>query len=143
MKWSKEQYQEYLKSNPKKRKDCGACLDAVKELLAEKKHKYNAKSTSINSIKFRSLHEASVYSDLKMYHKFGKIQGFALQPKFDLDNETTWKVDFIVIKNDGSVELIEAKGKETEDYKIKLRLLREKYPHLNLTVIKTGKKWIP
>lgn len=47
-------------------------------------HKYHAKPTTVDGIRFASKAEARRYQELRMLEKAGKIEGLELQPKFQL-----------------------------------------------------------
>ena len=76
--------------------------------------------------RYDSKFEASVAQDLELMQKAGEIQGFDTQYKvdiyaYDVDGVQvklcSHKVDFRIHHNDGTYELLEAKGRETQDYK--------------------------
>lgn len=119
MRWTDEQYQEYL-GKPKK------------------KSKYNAKKTVVDGITFDSKKEAEYYIGLKALVRAGEIKGFARQCKFVVtegDEETKateYLADFIVIHNDDKAEIIDTKGVQTAVFKLKMKCFREKYPNLRV-----------
>ncbi|WP_110939841.1 DUF1064 domain-containing protein [Geosporobacter subterraneus] len=123
MRWTKEQYQAYLEKQ-------------------EKKSKYGAKKTEVDGIVFDSQREANYYCELKMLKQAGEIRDFALQPKYillprdDKSRGITYKADFIITHNDGSKEIIDVKGFETKDFKLKKKLFEHNYPDLKLTIVK-------
>jgi hypothetical protein len=103
-----------------------------------KKHKFNAKKTEVDGIKFASKKEAKRYSELKLLASQGKITDLKLQPVFELipsfkcDNKTIRRIkyiaDFYYCQN--GVEVVEdCKGFRTEVYKIKKKLFLYKYGH--------------
>lgn len=47
-------------------------------------HKYHAKPTTVDGIRFASMAEAKRYGELKLLEKAGVIEGLELQPKFAL-----------------------------------------------------------
>lgn len=120
MRWTTEQYQEYLGKTPKK------------------KSKYNAVKTKVDGILFDSKKEADYYIGLKMLVKAGEIKGFARQAEFIViegDDETAptkYKADFVVFRNDDTAEIIDTKGIETEVFKIKMKAFHEKMPRLEV-----------
>ena len=102
-------------------------------------NKYNASRTVVNGIKFDSKAEASRYSQLCLMLRSGKIKAFSRQPSFII-SEADGKVlryrpDFIVW--DGSKVWVEdVKGFSTAEFRAKATMFREKYPYLELRVIK-------
>ena len=116
------------------------------------KSKYNAKKIEFNGIKFDSVMERDYYiyltEELKLEDgkDFERQPVFELQPKFYQRGKNiraiTYKGDYIVNNN-----VIDIKGFETTDFKIKKKLFQFKYPELDLICITaapkyTGKKWI-
>jgi len=51
---------------------------------------------------------------------------------------TTMVIDFRVIHDDGSIELIETKGHETPDYKLKRKLFEALFPEAVYSIVKKG-----
>jgi hypothetical protein len=47
-------------------------------------HKFNAKPTVVDGIRFASMKEARRYQELKLLEKAGQIRDLSLQPAFDL-----------------------------------------------------------
>ena len=135
MRWTEEQYTEYLRKN-NKMPGQGLILKPVK------KSKYNANKVRVDGILFDSQLEADYYSDLKLQLKIGTIRGFCRQPEFILQEgfgdirPITYKPDFIVFYNDGSYDIVDAKGFEAQEFKRTKKLFRAKFPRLELKVVK-------
>ncbi len=129
MNWTEEEYAEYLKKKgvPTERK---------------KKSKYRNKRPLVDGIYFDSQLEADFYNDLKLQLRMGTIKGFCRQPEFVLlegfagQRPETYKADFIVFNLDGTAEIIDTKGIETEVFRIKQKQFRVKFPGLKLKVEK-------
>ena len=72
----------------------------------------------------------------------GIIRGFCRQPEFVLvsgfaDRQPiTYRADFIVFNLDGTVEIIDTKGYETETFRLKEKLFYEKFPGLKIKVVR-------
>lgn len=83
---------------------------------------------------FPSKLEAAVFDHLKIRELAGEISELTRQATVVLQDgppniRIAWKVDFRFIETDtGDVAYAEAKGIETEDYKLKLKLWRFKRP---------------
>lgn len=117
---------------------------------ANKKTKYNAKKVTIDNIEFDSKAEGQYYLHLHERVNKGEIVSFSLQPKFLLQDafqkngktfrKIEYKADFEIIHQDGSIEIIDVKGFETADFKIKRKLFEKKYPY-TLTLVKYVKKY--
>jgi len=132
---------------------------------SQKMGKIKHKRTEIDGIVFDSKMESRYYEKLKADKADGKILDFELQPEFILQekfiivegqvilgsdpefNKIKRKTkaptvqaikyisDFKVTYLDGSVDIIDTKGQETADFKIKKKMFAYKYPHLVLKVI--------
>lgn len=128
IRWTKEQYWQYL------------------EKFNKKKNKYNARKVVVDGITFDSQKEAQFYCQLKLLKQAGEIRDFGIQEKFELlpsfeKNGCKYKpiiyiADFVIVNNDGTTEVVDIKGVETQVFKIKKKLFEYKYPDLTLKVIK-------
>jgi len=133
MRWTEEQYTEYLRKN-NKLPGKGLILTPVK------KQKYNANRIRVDGMLFDSQLEADYYSDLKLQLKMGTIRGFCRQPEFVFQEgfaatrPITYRADFIVFNLDGTYEIIDTKGFETQEFKRTRKLFRAKFPKLELKV---------
>lgn len=103
-----------------------------------RKHKFNAKKTVVDGIKFASKMEAKRYLQLKLLERAGKIKGLRLQVPFklqdsfryrgDLIREIKYTPDFVYYDNDLCETVVEeVKGKITVDYTIRKKLFLKKY----------------
>lgn len=115
-----------------------------------KANKYGAKRTTANDgIKRDSKFEASVADELYLRKKAGDIKDYDSQFKVEMwaydkygkpAMKVNHKIDFRIHHNDGSYELLEAKGVETADYKMRRKWLEVFWLPLNLdhtyTVVK-------
>ena len=120
-------------------------------------NKYNNKKTIVDGIKFDSEMESHYYLYLKHLKEIGEVVDFVLQPTYLLQegfnlNEKriraiTYKADFKVIYKDGHEEVIDVKGKLTEEFKIKRKMLLYRYRDINFKCVqergrKPNKYWI-
>lgn len=113
-------------------------------------NKYGAKRTEARDGRKRdSKYEASVADELLLRKKIGDIKDYDSQFKVEMwaydqngkkAMKKTHKVDFRIHHNDGSFELLEAKGAVTNDYKDRRRWLEKFWLPFNLdhtyTVVK-------
>lgn len=113
-------------------------------------NKYGAKKTvAKDGIKRDSKFEASVADELYLRKQAKDIKDYESQYKVEIwchrpDGEPAFKVshkvDFRIHHNDGSYELLEAKGVETPDYKMRRKFLENIWLPMNLdhtyTVVK-------
>lgn len=134
MRWTQEQYQEYLKKNNKEIMDTPA-----------KKSKYNNRKTEVDGITFDSKKEAEYYCQLKLLKRAGEIKDFGMQQRYELlptfkkngvtHRSITYIADFVITNNDGTTEIIDikaAKNFKTDVYRIKKKLFEHKYPDLTI-----------
>ena len=135
MRWTEEQYTEYLRKN-NKMPGKGLVLKPAK------KSKYNANRIRVDGILFDSQLEADYYNDLKLQMKAGTIRGFCRQPEFVLQEgfgdvrPITYRPDFIIFHNDGTYDIVDTKGFETQEFRRTRKLFRAKFPRLELKVVK-------
>lgn len=120
-------------------------------------NKYNNKKTIVDGIKFDSEMESHYYIYLKQLKEIGEVVDFVLQPTyllqegFNLNGKRirpiTYKADFKVIYKDGHEEVIDVKGKLTEEFKIKRKMLLYRYRDINFKCVqergrKPSQYWI-
>lgn len=93
-----------------------------------KRNKYNAVKTKVDGITFDSKKEASYYRQLKMAVEEGEISYFLRQVPFDLEGNVKYRVDFMVVCNDGTIDYIDVKGRRTPMYILKKKQVEFRYP---------------
>lgn len=111
--------------------------------------KLNNKGTYYDGHYYDSEGEKEYAIQLYLRVKGKDIKSWARQVKIDLKvngcHVTNYYIDFIITHNDGSLELIEYKGFETEHWKIKFALLKalkdELYPGATITLVKHKPKY--
>lgn len=111
----------------------------------KKKTKLRAIKKTIDGIKFDSIMEANYYEHLKEEKRKGNIKEFELQPRFLLLEDfkkygrTIRKIEYIsdfkVVYKDNTEKIIDVKGRETPDFKIKRKMFDMKYRDLTLQLI--------
>jgi len=127
MNWTEEQYAEYLQRR-------GI------EPPEQKKSKYHNNRVIVDGIRFDSQLEADKYLDLKLQLRMGTIAGYCRQPEFILveglgmEKPVTYRADFIVFNLDGTCEIIDTKGMQTEVFRIKHKQFKQKFPRLELKI---------
>ena len=84
--------------------------------------------TECDGFRFDSKLEARLYANLKLLRTAGEVTMFLRQVPFHLPGGTIYRVDFQVFYRDGSVRHLDAKGRETEAFKIKRREVEASYP---------------
>ena len=97
-----------------------------------KQSKYHAVKTVLDDMKFDSKKEAKRYTQLKQMERSGLIKKLRLQVPFVLVDkscygcEIKYVADFVYIEN--GIEIVEdVKGVKTPVYKLKKRLMAERY----------------
>jgi Protein of unknown function (DUF1064) len=106
--------------------------------MRKKGNKFNAKKVTVDGIKFDSEMEAKYYAHLMKLKGEGQIKDFETQPPFilqdsfrlrgELVRQIKYVADFRVFENDGSSHIVDVKGMETADFKIKAKLYKKKFP---------------
>lgn len=91
------------------------------------KNKYGAKRTEVDGFVFHSKKEAQRYGQLKMLEQAGQISNLKLQVPYPLKVNgaliTTYIADF-VYDEDGREVVEDVKGKRTQEYVIKKKLMQ-------------------
>lgn len=95
---------------------------------------YHSKKTVVDGYEFDSILESEYYLRLRLLKAAGEIKDFKLQPTFLLQpkfkddlgtcREISYTPDFQVYHNDDSIEIVEVKGYETPEFKIRFKLFR-------------------
>jgi hypothetical protein len=99
-------------------------------------HKYNAKPTVLDGIRFDSQAEGRYYSQLKLRQKAGEVVQFLRQVPFHLPGKTKLVVDFMEFHADGTTHFVDVKGMETEAFKIKRRQVEQLYAPIKIETVK-------
>ncbi len=107
--------------------------------------KYNNKKIERDGHVFDSVAEYRYYSQLKLRERAKDILFFRIQPRFRLQDgfekngikhrPIDYVADFEIHHNDGSIEIVDVKGTQTQVFKIKQKMFEKKYPH-KLTLVK-------
>lgn len=115
--------------------------------------KYNAKKVEVDGIKFDSKAESEFYLHLKELKESGEITDFMLQPKYELQpafekrgvkfRAIMYVADFLVYHTDGSEQVIDIKGMETADFKLKKKMFEYKFPQKLSLICKAPKYMAP
>ena len=92
------------------------------------KHKFKAKRTNVDDIKFSSKKEANRYNTLKLLRKSGEILFFLRQVPFHLPGGVKYVCDFLIFWVNGEVTIEDVKGFKTESYKAKKKMVEALYP---------------
>jgi hypothetical protein len=91
------------------------------------RHKFNAKQTVCDGIKFSSKKEAKRYEQLKKLQSTGNILFFLDQVPFRLPGGVKYRCDFMIFWEEGTVTIEDVKGFRTETYIIKKKMVEDLY----------------
>ncbi|HEY8343356.1 MAG TPA: DUF1064 domain-containing protein [Calditerricola sp.] len=96
-----------------------------------RRHKYGAKPTEVDGIRFASKAEASFYTQLKQLERAGQIRNLELQPEYPIEvngkHICVYRADFRFFEN-GERKVIDVKGVRTPEYRLKKKLVEALYP---------------
>ena len=130
MNWTEQEYQDFLSRTGKGK--------AAKP-PAKRKNKYNAQQTWTDGICFDSRKEAEYYARLKLLHRAGAIAGFLHHGCMVVAEGTgiearaaLYETDFVILHADGSYEIVDTKGIETDAFKLKIKALKSRYPGVKI-----------
>lgn len=107
-----------------------------------RRNKYHNTRTLYNGVTYDSKTEARFAAMLDMLRKAKKPEDRVVeverQPKFELSpapDRIIYRADFKVTYADGHVEVYDVKGVETKEFKIKKKLMNQKYPEVDLKLV--------
>jgi len=92
------------------------------------RHKFNATRASDGEKTYSSKLERDYKLHLDLLKKSGEVLFFLEQVPLRLPGGTKYIVDFVVFYKDGDVKFQDAKGMETDVFKIKKREIEAIYP---------------
>ena len=117
----------------------------LEDANAAKKSRYTSYKPVIDGIKFDSLMEGRYYVYLKDRLRQGQISRLELQPSYTLQESFSkngkkfrpiiYIADFRFLDTDKNCVVVDIKGKETVEFKLKQKLFEYKFPDLSLSVI--------
>jgi hypothetical protein len=126
--WSPEEYRKY--HGQKKQADANA-----------PRLKYGNKPVIVDGRRFDSTKEAEYYGQLKLRARIGQLCRFECQVKFKLEVNGVlicfYIADFVLYHPDGSVTVVDVKGKATEGlpvFRIKKALMLALY-NIKITIV--------
>ena len=113
--------------------------------MAEKKQKFNAVPTIIDGIRFASKAEGQYYLFLKAEKEAGRIRDFKRQQRLEIIPKhkkfgkpvaaRSYIADFIVTRLDGEEEIIDVKGFETKEFKLKKVFFEYLNPEKSIKIV--------
>lgn len=99
-------------------------------------HKYKAKPTTIDEIRFDSKAEARYYGHLKQRKELGEVVVFLRQVPLHLPGGVRYVVDFVVFEIDGTVRFVDVKGMDTPLSATKRKVAEAEYAPIKIEVVK-------
>ena len=97
-------------------------------LSCQPRHKFQAKPSDEDGIRFASKKERAYYRVLKLRQKSGEVLFFLRQAPFHLPGNVRFVVDFIEFWADGTVHFIDVKGFDTPLGKLKRKQVMDIFP---------------
>ena len=91
------------------------------------RHKFKAKSQTLEGIRFASKKEMNHYMDLQKLQSLGEIIFFLRQVPLHIPGGIKYVCDFVVFWAQGEVTFEDVKGFKTEMYKTKKKLVEHHY----------------
>jgi len=110
-------------------------------------HKYKAKPTSVDGIRFASKAEARYYQDLLERQERGEVLFFLRQVPLHLPGNTKYVVDFVEFlapddRGHADIRWVDVKGVETPMFKLKKKQVESLYP-IEISIEKAGSPQSP
>lgn len=91
-------------------------------------HKFHAKPTTLDGIRFASKKEAHYWGDLQYAKKAGSLLFVLRQVPIALPGGVTYRIDFLEFWENGEVRFVDVKGYKTQEYINKKKQVEELYP---------------
>ncbi len=92
------------------------------------RHKYSAKRTELDGIKFASKKEARRYEELKLLQISGDVVFFLRQVPLFLPGGIKHVIDYLIFWSSGTVTFEDVKGYDTPQGKMKRTMVEAIYP---------------
>ena len=91
-------------------------------------HKFGAKPSILDDIRFASKKEQKRYQELKVLQQHGELLFFLRQVPFHLPGGVKYLCDFMNFWQNGSVTIEDVKGMKTPMYILKKKQVEKLYP---------------
>ena len=92
------------------------------------KHKFYAKPTELDGIRFSSKKEAKRYIELKTLQSSSEVLFYLRQVPFHLPGNIRYVCDFMVFWANGEITIEDVKGMKLPLYEAKKKILEATYP---------------
>ncbi|KKL55629.1 hypothetical protein LCGC14_2253510 [marine sediment metagenome] len=99
----------------------------AKEVQTKPASKYHNARAEAKGLRFQSGHEAVEIGKLIIAEEHKKIFALRLQVKFPLQGKNAYIADAVYLDEDLELHIVDVKGFETPEFKIKAKLFKEKY----------------
>lgn len=99
------------------------------------RHKFGAKPQTLDGIRFDSKLEAQYYQRLKIAQGTGELLFFLRQVPFELPGKVFYRADFMEFWADGEVKIVDCKGYDTPQSKMKRKQVEYLYP-ITINIVK-------
>jgi hypothetical protein len=100
-------------------------------------HKFKAKPVKKFGIYFKSQLEYHFYQHLELQKKAGIVLFYLRNIRFDLPGGVKCEIDYLVFYTNGTARIIDVKGHETREFKLKKKMVEELYP-VEIELVKKG-----
>lgn len=129
--------------------DSGQKVSNKEENIPESPEKYSAKAAknipqALGRLPTGKMNktEARYAAHLELQKAAGEVLWWAFEPmNLRLGTNCFYRVDFLVLKADGSLEAHEVKGYWTDDALVKIRVAAEKFPFAFIAVRWVNDQW--
>jgi len=104
----------------------------------EKRSKYGAKPVADpeDGTMIDSKLEAKHRKEYRAMLKAGLLTSYSRQPEFILAGGIRWVGDHLLVYPDGKIEVVDSKGMETPEFKMKMKLMAECHPNIKIIIRK-------
>ena len=122
-----------------------------------KNKKFGAKKCYVNDYLFDSIMEAKFYIHLLHEQKAKRVKEFSMQETFELQEKfrdqftkkvvrpITYIADFVILDADDNMTVVDVKGRETADFKLKKKMFQHKFRDVKFECVRwvaKEEKWL-
>lgn len=122
---------EFINNSSEEFKKLNADVLEIRKLSIEpkssSKNKYHAERAEFKGHIYPSKKQARDARDLFLRLKAHDIICYCEEVPFELQGGIKYRADFVVVENDFSVHILDSKGIQTKEFRLKRKLFREKY----------------
>lgn len=103
-------------------------LEEYRRLKSKKRTKFGAVACKRDAIRFHSKLERAYYDHLQGLKQTRIVSYFLMQTPLRMPGGVKYLCDFVVFYTDGAVEYVDVKGKATQTYVMKKKIIEDLYP---------------